>query len=75
MTLVMDGMKFKGTVDEIASIVDRLAPRTKVQVTIPADRMPAVEFPDDHTVTIDRRVGDRPIWLNNKLTCVARAGR
>ena len=35
MTLVMDGMTFKGTVDEIASIVDRLAPRTKVQVTIP----------------------------------------
>lgn len=75
MTLVMDGMKFKGTVDEIAAIVDRLAPRTKVQVTIPADRMPAVEFPDDHSVTIDRQVGDRPIWLNNELTCVVRARR
>lgn len=70
MTLVMDGMTFRGTVDEIASIVNRLAPRPTVQVT-----MPAVAFPDDHSVTIDRRVGDPPGWMNNGITCVARAGR
>lgn len=70
MTLVMDGMTFRGTVDEIASIVNRLAPRPAVQVT-----MPAVAFPDDHSVTIDRRVGDPPGWLGNGTTRVVRVSR
>ena len=76
MTLVMDGMTFRGTVDEIAVIVDRLAPRPTVQVTgIPVYKMPSVASPDDHSITIDRRVGDPPGWLNNGPTCVVRVGQ
>lgn len=58
MTLVMDGMTFRGTVDEIVAIVDRLAPRPTVQVTgVPVYKMPPVVFPDDGSNTINRRDG------------------